>query len=309
MRVVSLDRFGGPEVLRLTDRPRPEPINTEILVEVRAAGVNPVDLKQRAGHGPLSAFPMVLGWDVAGVVAETGFGVTIFAPGDEVYGMPWFPRQAGAYAEYVTAPSRHFAPKPPSLSFIEAAAMPLAGLTAWQLLVDTAHVRAGNRVLIHGAAGGVGRLAVQIAKALGAYVIGVAKAADHHVLSALGADELVDYTTTRFEDIVEPVDVVLDFVGGDYTTRSVGVTARGGTVVRVPSGTDTDVARHGRSAGVRVTNFQVEPDHTGLLALTQFIGQDRLSAKVGAVVPLAEAARAHQLAESREVDGKVVLGI
>ncbi|MGI5244945.1 NADP-dependent oxidoreductase [Dactylosporangium sp. CA-139066] len=309
MRAVSLDRFGGPEVLQFGEVPAPRPISTEVLVRVHAAGINPVDLRQRQGHGPLSRLPMILGWDVAGVVQECGFGVTIFSPGDEVYGMPWFPRQAGAYAEYVTAPSRHFAPKPPSLSFPEAATLPLSGLTAWQLLVDTAHLKAGDRVLIHGAAGGVGRLAVQIATSLGAHVIGVARADHHDELRALGAAELVDYTTTRFEDVVGPVNVVLDLVGRDYTPRSLPLVTPGGTVVLVPSGVDDAVARLGADKGVRVTNFLVEPDHAGLLALSRLVAEGRLESKVGATVPLEDASRAHQLAESRTVGGKVVLSV
>ncbi|WP_433222467.1 NADP-dependent oxidoreductase [Dactylosporangium sp. CS-047395] len=296
-------------MLQLGELPAPRPINTEVLVRVHAAGVNPADLKQREGHGPLSQFPMILGWDVAGVVQECGFGVTLFSPGDEVYGMPWFPRQAGAYAEYVTAPSRQFALKPPALSFPEAATLPLAGLTAWQLLVDTAHLKAGQRVLIHGAAGGVGRLAVQIAASLGAYVIGVARADNHNALGALGADELIDYTTTRFEDVVAPVDLVLDFVGKDYTPRSLPLVVPGGTVILVPSGVDDAVVRLGADKGVRVTNFQVEPDHTGLLALSRLVGEGRLEPQVGATVRLEDAARAHQLAQSRTPSDKVVLSV
>jgi NADPH:quinone reductase-like Zn-dependent oxidoreductase len=309
MRAVILDRFGGPGVLRVAEVPKPEPINTEILVEVRGAGVNPADLKQREGPAPMSSLPMILGWDVAGVVAETGFGVTLFSPGDEVFGMPWFPRPAGAYAQFVTAPSRQFAPKPPSLSFTEAAALPLSGLTAWQLIVDTTHVRAGHRVLIHGAAGGTGRLAVQIAKSHGAHVIAVAREASHRMLRALGADELVDYTTTAFEDVVDKVDVALDFVGRDYTARSVPLVTPGGIVVRVPSEVDEQAQKQGEALGVRVTNFQVEPDHTGLLALSQLVEQGKLSGKVGAVVPLDHAAEAHRMVERREVSGKVVLSV
>ncbi|MEV4538957.1 NADP-dependent oxidoreductase [Asanoa sp. NPDC049518] len=307
MLAVSMDHYGSPDVLQPAQIPKPAPEPTEVLVEVRAAGINPADVKQRAGHGPLSTFPMILGWDVSGVVAEVGFGVTIFSPGDEVYGMPWFPRQAGAYAEYVTAPSRQFAPKPPSRSFAEAAALPLAGLTAWQLVTDTVHLDAGQRLLIHGAAGHVGGLAVQIAKARGAHVIGVVDGSDRDRLRSLGGDEIIDYTTTRFEDVVDPVDAVLDFVGHDYTSRSVPLVHRDGVIVQVPSGTSHEDVRRGADAGVRVTDFLVEPDHSGLLALTDLVEHDQLSAQVAAVVPLAEAARAHALVESGKVKDKVIL--
>lgn len=196
MRAVTINEFGGPDVLTTGRIARPEPLPTEVLVRVHAAGINPVDWKTRAGHGMagLQTLPLILGWDVSGVVEEVGFGVTTLAPGDEVYAMPWFPRPAGAYAEFVTAPSRQFARKPDSLSHVEAAALPLAALTAWQALVDTARVTAGQRVLVHAAAGGVGHLAVQIAKHLGAEVIATAREPRHAWLKELGADETIDYT-------------------------------------------------------------------------------------------------------------------
>jgi NADPH:quinone reductase-like Zn-dependent oxidoreductase len=175
MRAIRQDSLGGPEVMRITDVARPEPGPTEVLVRAGAAGVNPVDWKTRAGGGMLGSPPFTLGWDVAGVVEAVGLGVTRFAVGDRVFGMPRFPREAAAYAEYVTSPSRQLGRTPASLSDVEAAALPLAALTAWQALVDTAAVQPGQRVLIHAGAGGVGHLAVQIAKARGAYVIGTAR--------------------------------------------------------------------------------------------------------------------------------------
>src|SRR4051794_3949701 len=203
MKAVTQDSFGGPEMLRISSVPRPTPLPTEVLVRVHAAGVNPVDWKTRAGSGMSAVLgdpPFILGWDVAGVVTETGFGVTTLAPGDRVYGMPWFPRAAGAYAEYVTAPARQFARMPRTATFEQAAAVPLAALTAWQALVDTAKLTAGRRVLITAAAGGVGHFAVQIAKHLGAYVIAVAGPRNQEWLADLGADEVVDYTTKRFDE-------------------------------------------------------------------------------------------------------------
>ena len=215
MRAVTIREFGGPEVLTAEKIARPEPLPTEVLVRVHAAGINPVDWKTRAGQGMagLQTMPLILGWDVSGVVEEVGFGVTTLAPGDEVYGMPWFPRAAGAYAEFVTAPSRHFARKPASIGHVEAAALPLAALTAWQALVDTAGVKAGQRVLVHAAAGGVGHLAVQFARHLGAEVVATAREPRHAWLKELGADEVIDYTQQRFEDVTGDVDVVIDLVG------------------------------------------------------------------------------------------------
>lgn len=174
MKAVLQREYGGPEVLQIEEVDKPEPIPTEVQVRVHAAGVNPVDFKTRSGRGVsgvLGEFPVCLGWDVSGVVTEVGLGVTRFAVGDEVFGMPWFPREAGAYAEYVTAPSRHFAPKPHVLTHEEAGALPLAALTAWQIVVDTVRVQDGDEVLVHGAAGGVGHLVVQIARARSARVI------------------------------------------------------------------------------------------------------------------------------------------
>jgi NADPH:quinone reductase-like Zn-dependent oxidoreductase len=265
MRVVTQDRFGGPEVLHLADRPVPEPALTEVRVRVRAAGVNPVDLGTRAGRGVAAVLgdpPFVLGWDVSGVVDAVAPGVTRFQVGDEVFGMPRFPRQAGAYAEYLTAPARHLAAKPASLDHRHAGALPLAGLTAWHALIDTARVRAGQRVLVHAAGGGVGHLAVQLAKYLGAEVIGTARTSKHDALAALGIDDAIDHTGTRFETAVRDLDLVLDLVGGDYPFRSLEVLRPGGLLVHVPSNVLPDgLAAAAEATGVRVTSMLVEPDH------------------------------------------------
>ncbi|WP_019890517.1 NADP-dependent oxidoreductase [Streptomyces purpureus] len=299
MRAIGTPEWGGPEVLTEVRLARPEPGPTEILVRVHAAGVNPVDWKSRAGggFGPWGETP-VLGYDVSGVVEAVGLGVTLYRPGDEVLGMPDFPRQAGGYAEYVTGPARHFVRKPAGLDHIHAAALPLAGLTAWQSLVETARLRPGHRVLIHAAAGGVGHLAVQIAKAHGAHVIGTASAPKHAFLRELGADELIDYTTTDFTEAVRDVDTVLDTVGGDYTARSGTVLREGGTLVPLTGPVDG------------VPGFTiVEPDYAGLRALTALIEQGRLRVEVDTVLPLAEAAKAHELGETGRTRGKIVLTV
>ena len=237
MRAIVQHEFGGPDVLRVESRAVPEPVATEVRVRVEAAGVNPVDWKTRAGKGAAAQFglPLTVGWDVTGVVDAVGPGVTRFAVGDPVFGMPWFPRQAAAYAEFVTAPSRHFARRPDVLPVEQAAGLSLAGLTAWQCLVDIAQVQPGQRVLIHAAAGGVGHLAVQIAKARGAHVIGTASAAKHGLLAELGVDEAVDYRSQKFEDVVEPVDVVYDLIGGDVAERSLDVLRPDGIQISLPS--------------------------------------------------------------------------
>lgn len=308
MRAVVVSELGGPEVLRVEERERPEPGPTEVRVRVRAAGVNPVDWKTRARGGFLEP-PFVPGWDVAGEVDALGRGVTRFAVGDRVFGMPRFPREAGAYAEWVTAPSRQLARVPEGLALVEAAALPLAGLTAWQSLVDTAGLQPGQRVLVHAAAGGVGHLGVQIARARGAEVIGTARTEKHVWLRELGAVELIDYTAERFEDRVRDVDVVLDLVGGEYSQRSLATLRTGGLLVVVPSGGDDALLAAAEARGVRATGILVEPDHAGLESLAGLVAAGELHAEVADVIPLAQAGRAHERGESGRTRGKLVLEV
>jgi NADPH:quinone reductase-like Zn-dependent oxidoreductase len=262
--------------------------------------------------GVLGDPPFILGWDVSGVVEETGFGVTTLEPGDEVYGMPWFPRAPGGYAEYATAPSRQFARKPASLSHEEAAAVPLAALTAWQALVDTADVRPGQRVLIHAAAGGVGHFAVQFAKHLGAHVIGTARGSRHDWLTGLGADEVVDHTAVRFEDAVKEIDVVLDLVGEEHdntSTRSLNVLRPGGLIIPVPSGVSPELLEAARARGVRSTAFLVEPDAPALTRIAGLIDSGEVRVEVEEVFPLEQAAQAHTRGEKGRTRGKLVLRV
>ncbi|MEU4269492.1 NADP-dependent oxidoreductase [Streptomyces sp. NPDC026092] len=306
MRAVVVEQWGGPEKLVEREVERPEPGLNEVLVRVHAAGVNPVDWKTRASGALIEwgTLPIV-GWDVSGTVEAVGPGVGHLHPGDEVFGMPLFPRQAGGYAEYVVAPARHLAPKPASLTHVEAAALPLAALTAWQALVDTADVQPGERVLVHAAAGGVGHLAVQIAKARGAYVIGTASSAKHELLRELGADEVVDYREARFEDIVSDVDVVLDGLGGETAERSLKVLRTGGRLVTLPGPDDVPTAPD----GVRAAWVLVEPDHLGLREITALVESGAVRPVVDTVLPLSEAAKAHELGELGRTTGKIVLSV
>jgi NADPH:quinone reductase-like Zn-dependent oxidoreductase len=307
MRAIWQDRLGGPDVLELTERPRPEPAPTEVLVRVTAAGVNPLDWKTRRGGAFLGRPPFTVGADVAGVVAAISEGVTRFAVGDRVFGMPRFPHEAAGYAEYVTAPSRHLAPIPSRLGDVEAAALPMAALTAWQSLVDTAHLQPGQRVLVHGAAGGIGHLAVQIAKAHGGYVIGTARASRHAFLRELGVDEVVDHTRHEPASAVRDVDVVLDLVGGTTAARSLPALRDGGLLIGVSSGTD---AAHAAAAGrVRVTYLLVEPDHHALEAIAALAADGTLRVHVSRTLPLAQAARAHEIGEAGRTRGKLVLTV
>jgi NADPH:quinone reductase-like Zn-dependent oxidoreductase len=307
MHAVRQETLGGPEVLELVEVPRPAPVPTEVLVRVRAAGVNPVDWKTRARGGFLGDPPFTVGWDVAGVVEEVGFGVTRFAPGDRVFGMPRFPREAAAYAEYATSPSRQLARTPEELSDVEAAALPLAGLTAWQALVETAAVAAGHRVLVLGAAGGVGHLAVQIAKARGAYVIGTASAAKHDFLSSLGVDEAVDYTSEKVGERVGNVDVVFDVVGDD--AEDALSTVRDGGIVVTLSGSAAGPLRELGGDRVRVESILVEPDRTGMEAIAGLAAAGPLRPHVSKTFSLRDAGRAHEHGETGRTQGKLVLTV
>jgi NADPH:quinone reductase-like Zn-dependent oxidoreductase len=310
MRAIVQETLGGPEVLTVSEVDTPVPGPTEVLVRVHAAGVNPVDWKVRQAGAFLGTPPFTVGWDASGVVAAIGGGVTRFAEGDEVFGMPRFPRQGAAYAEYLTGPSRHFARKPAGVDFVVAAALPLAGLTAWQALVDTAGVQPGQRVLVHAAAGGVGHLAVQIAKARGAYVLGTASAGKHELVRALGADEVIDYTAQDFAAVARDLDVVLDTVGGDYPARSLATLRPGGILVTITGGADAAALRaRAAELGVRVAALLVEPDGAGLEQLAHLVDTGALRPHVAATFPLDQVARAHQLGETGHTAGKIVLTV
>lgn len=309
MRAIHQTALGGPDALRLTDLPTPEPQPTEVLVRVAAAGVNPVDWQTRTHGAFLGGPPFTVGWDVAGTVEAVGYGATRFAVGDRVFGMPRFPREAAAYAEYVTSPSRQLARTPEELTDVEAAALPLAALTAWQALVDTANVRPGQRVLVNAAAGGVGHLAVQIAKARGAYVIGTARAEKHGFLADLGADEAIDYTERDPGEVVRDADVVLDLVGGETALRSLPAVRDGGLLVAVPSGRHLPALHEAAGDRVKVTSILVEPDGHALEAIAALVREGALRPTVARTFALADAARAHELGETGRTQGKIVLEV
>ncbi|WP_345652601.1 NADP-dependent oxidoreductase [Streptomyces siamensis] len=307
MRAISQDVLGGPEVLKEVRVERPEPRANEVLVRVHAAGVNPTDWKHRATGGFLGEPPFVLGWDVSGVVEATGIGVALFEPGDEVFGMLSYPWGHGSHAEYVTAPAHTFAHKPAGIDHVQAGALPLVSLTAWQALVETADVRPGQRVLIHAAAGGVGHVAVQVAKARGAYVIGTASAGKHDFVRGLGADELIDYRDTDFAEAVRDVDVVLDTVGGDYVQRSLRTLREGGILVTILPQGSKELPAQAEKAGVRATEMLVDADHAGMKAIAELVEAGKLRASVAETFPLAEAAGAHALGDTGRTAGKLVL--
>lgn len=309
MRAVSQDVLGGPEVLKEVELQRPTPRPNEVLVRVRAAGVNPTDWKHRANGGFLGEPPFVLGWDVSGVVEAVGIGVARFQPGDEVFGMLSYPFGHGSHAEYVTAPARTFAPKPASIDHTQAGALPLVSLTAWQALVEYADVQPGQRVLVHAAAGGVGHVAVQIAKARGAYVIGTASAGKHEFLRSLGADEVIDYRETDFAEAVKDVDVVLDALGGETSVRSLKVLRPGGVVVSIlPVGSDA-FHEEAERLGVRAVRMLVDADRADLRAITDLVEKGQLRVEIAGTFPLADAAEAHALGDTGRTTGKLVLTV
>ncbi|MHA7959935.1 NADP-dependent oxidoreductase [Streptomyces sp. L500] len=309
MKAISQDTYGGPEVVHMVETERPVPGPSEVLVRVRAAGMNPTDWKHRQGSGFLDRLPLVLGWDVSGVVEAVGTGVTLHEIGDEVFGMLPYPYGVGSFAEYVVAPARALVRKPEGVDHVQAGAIPLAALTAWQVLVDAADVRPGQRVLIHAAAGGVGHLAVQIAKERGAYVIGTASAPKHALLRELGADETVDYRNQDFTEI-DPVDLVFDTIGGDTADRSLDVLKPGGQLINIAIRSYAeDLPERAAARGVRFRPLLVEADQEGMRSIADLMRAGRLKAVVEAVFPLEQAAKGHALGDTNRVTGKVVLTV
>lgn len=315
MRAVVFDAPGTAEALHEQTVPVPTPVMSELLVRVIAAGTNPIDAKTRAGRGvsgAIAAYPSTLGFDFSGVVVQAPYEAHPLAPGTEVYGMLPYPRTGGSYAEYAVVPSLSVARKPAALSHVEAAGVPLAALTAWGLVVETAHAHEGQRVLIHAGSGGVGHFAVQLAAYFGAHVIATGSERNLPWLRELGAEVVIDYATTRFEDVVSDVDVVIDLVGNahdDTGTRSLGVLRPGGLYVMVPSGAWPDYADAAAAAGVRATSYKVVPDGSVLATLTRLLDSGAVQVFIDRVFDLGEAAEAHRELERGHARGKIVLRV
>ncbi len=308
MKAVRIHSYGGPEVLVHEDAPKPMLARDEVLIKVHAAGVNPVDWKIREGllqdvlHHQL---PLVLGWDVSGTVESVGDAVGTLQPGDQVYSRPEIARD-GAYAEYVAVRADEVAIKPDSLDHIHAAGVPLAALTAWQSLFDTAALGPGQALLIHAAAGGVGSFAVQLAKARGAYVIGTGSEKNRQFLRELGADEVIDYRTTSFEDALRNLDVVFDTVGGDTQERSWGVLRKGGMLVSIVAPPSPEQATQHEVSGAFVF---VQPNASQLTEIACLIDAGAVKSIVETVLPLTEFRRAQALSQGGHTRGKIVLKV
>ena len=307
MRVITQQEFGGPEVLTIVDAPEPQPIPTEVLVRVKAIGLNPLDTRLRAGEFPVR-LPFTLGWDISGVVEKAPHTWRLKS-GDEVFGMPLFPRMASGYAELVSAPALHLAHKPTALSHVEAAALPSVGLTAWQGLVDLADVSAGDRVLVHGGGGGVGHVAIQIAKALGAHVITTARGSKRDFVEQLGADEVIDYTAVDFAETVRDIDVVLDTIGGHTAERSIAVLRPGGHLLTAVADDDPELAARCEAAGVRFSGIVVDPDPVGLRGLAELVDQGKLRVHVQETFPFERVVDAHRVLDNGHLQGKLVLTV
>ncbi len=303
MKAIRIHQYGGPEVLAQVETQRPTPGPNEVLIKVQAAAVNPVDWKLRAGIVkdifPLT-FPSTLGWDVSGTVEETGADVTRFKRGDEVYALV----EGGGYAEYAAAREAIVSRKPRTLDHVQAAAVPVAGVTAWQALFEVAQLTAGQKVLIHAAAGGVGNFAVQFAKARGAYVIGTASWKNQAFLHELGVDKAVDYQNTRFEETVRDVDVVLDTIGGETQERSFKVLKKGGILISIVQPPSQELAT---KYGVRALFYGAHASSSDLTEIGKLIDSGKVKTVVETVLPLAEVRRAHELIQSGHTRGKIVL--
>ncbi|NHC33373.1 NADP-dependent oxidoreductase [Scytonema millei] len=302
MKAIRMHAYGGADVLKYEDVPLPQPAADEVLIRIYAAGVNPVDWKIREGYvGKTFKLPHILGADVAGVVESVGDAVQRLKPGDEVYGYASL-RREGTYAEYIAAKESEVTLKPKSIDFIQAAALPVAALTSWQAIFDTAHLEAGQKILIHAASGGVGSIAVQLAKAKGAHVIGTTSTRNTEFIRKLGVDEAIDYQATPFEDVVRDLDVVLDTIGGETRSRSLKVLKPDGILVSI-------VGSPSESASVRVAVTHVQPNAAQLAEITTLIDSGQVKPHVETILPLSEAAQAHQLSQSGRTRGKIVLRV
>ncbi|GAB3134411.1 NADP-dependent oxidoreductase [Marisediminicola antarctica] len=315
MRAMVIRSTGAPLELVASHVPVPLRVNSEVLVRVLAAGINPIDAKTRSGGGvaaAIGAYPAVLGRDFSGVVVESPFEAHSLQPGTEVFGMTGFPRSAGSYAEYVAVSSLSLTRKPASLSHVEAAGVPLAALTAWGMVVDVAKAHEGQRMLIHAGAGGVGHFAVQFARYFGAHVIATGSTRNLGWLGELGANQVIDYTASRFEEGLDKVDAVIDLIGNvhdDTGTRSLATLRRGGLLVNAPTGSWPTMRADAAAAGIRATGYKVAPDGATLAIIARMLEAGDIRVHLDDVFDLDEAAAAHTKLETGHTRGKIVLRV
>jgi NADPH:quinone reductase-like Zn-dependent oxidoreductase len=305
MKAIQIHSFGGPEVLKLDEIPRPEPGPQQVLVRVHAAGVNPVDWKIREGKLGQIPLPSIMGNDFSGEIEALGPDVTEFRVGESVFGS--VADESGSYAEYALAPVSHIVEKPAGIDYIQAAAIPVPAMTAWQAMFDEAKLRAGQKILIHAAAGGVGNFAVQFARWKGAYVIGTASGPNADLVRKLGAHEFIDYRTTRFEDVVHDADVIFDTIGGETQERSWNALRRGGVLVSIvqPPSAETATSRGARGIFMREDASRNEE----LIQIAKLVASGQIKINVETVLPLTEARKAQELSQTGHAHGKIVLAV
>jgi NADPH:quinone reductase-like Zn-dependent oxidoreductase len=311
MRAIILTGFGGVEKLVKADVPVQDISDNEVLVKVKAIGINPVDIKTRKGAGLASSLkefdPIILGWDISGIITRTGSNVTSFKTGDEVFGMINFPGHGRAYSEYVAAPVDHLALKPPNISHEEAAAASLAALTAWQVLKDKLKIKKGDKVLIHAAAGGVGHYAVQMAKFLGASVTGTSSGKNKEFVLNLGADGHIDYEKQVFENLLHDLDYVVDTVGGEYMERSFKVLRPGGTIISIPSGAVQNITEKAGEKGLEGYYFRVLSNGRNMKEISDLLEKGLLKSFISNTYSFDEIRAAHLQIETRTTRGKLVM--
>jgi len=314
MKTAIINRFGPPEVLEITDIETPVPNEDEILIKIKFAGINPVDTKVRSGKSGVSKnlqLPAILGWDVSGTIESVGKNVSDFKKGDEVFGCIGFPGLGKTYAEFATADPKLVTKKPANISFEEAAAVPLAGLTAYQAINEHLKVAEGQKILIQAAAGGVGHLAVQFAKLNGAFVAGTASGDNEDFLKSLGVDQFINYKNEKFEDVFENGDAILDAMGGDILYRCFSCVKRGGRVLCLPSSTKNDpkAIEMAKQHDVQMIWPMMHPDGEEMDKIARLLEQKKLKVKVDKVFNLDEIAEAHKAIETHSTDGKVIVKI
>lgn len=314
MKAAIINHFGPPEVLKIEEIEKPVPNDNQVLIKIQFTGINPVDTKVRAGTSGMSKqlqLPAILGWDISGTIKKVGKNVTEFKTGDEVFGCIGFPGLGKTYAEYTVADPKLITKKPYNVSFEEAAAVPLAGLTAYQAINEHLKITQGQKILIQAAAGGVGHLAVQFAKLNGAFVAGTASGKNENFLKSLGVDQFIDYKKEKFEDVFQNGDAVLDAMGGEILYRSFSCVKKGGRVVCLPSSTKND-----RKAIELAQQFEVQiiwpmmhPNAEEMSLIAGLLEQKKLRVKIDKIFSLDEIAEAHKAIETHATDGKVIVKI
>lgn len=312
MKAMILKQFGGIENFAVEEIPQPPIGDAEVLVEIKAIGIDQIDVKTRQGKGMTDILkkehPMILGWDISGIVAQIGSGVKGLKLGDAVFGTIHFPGRGSSYAEFAAAPADQLALKPENLSHTEAAAATQSPLTAWQALIGTGHIREGDRVLIHGGAGGVGNYAIQIAKQTGCYVITTVSEADREFVKELGADEVIDYQTQQFEEEINDIDFILDTIGGENFVRSLKVLKPEGMIVLLPSNKKAEADKAAKEHHIKnYKHILIHSSGKDMQAIAEMLRKGRMKVHVDKIYSFEQIPQAHEQMEQGKIKGKIVI--